>query len=313
MSTNHVCNQKNVDLDGNPLTLYDNNAQICNGTFTKLNYNKTHPSFTAGINYELANNMSVYGRVSYGGHFDDFDNGIRGSGGNFAPMQKIHNFEGGFKYQADWIFLDLSAYHRQFTGLQYSYTDNANVPLGCNSQPATSTNPQCTSLYGADSKGMNMTAVFSFDAFKFNTLVAWQDGHYSHENGFITVTDVNGHPLSVDFNGQPLQRQPKLRYMLTPSYDFRFDWGDILPFVTYTHNGNRFEDQTGLAPLGAYNTWDFGVVANYGKNWQFRVQGTNLSNEIGLTEGNARVAGIPADRAACCSRVRSKAAKSTSR
>ncbi len=41
------------------------------------------------------------------------------------------------------------------------------------------------------------------------------------------------------------------------------------------------------------NTWDFGIVANYEKNWQFRVQGTNLSNEIGLTEGNARVAGNP--------------------
>jgi hypothetical protein len=37
----------------------------------------------------------------------------------------------------------------------------------------------------------------------------------------------------------------------------------------------------------------FGVVANVGANWQFRVQGTNLSNEIGLTEGNARVAGNP--------------------
>ena len=289
----YTCNQTNVDLDHNPLTLYDNTAQICDGTYTKLNYNKTHPSFTAGINYELASNMSVYTRASYGGHFDDFDNGIRGSGGNFAPMQKIHNYEAGFKYQADWVYLDISAYHRQFTGLSYSYTDNNNVPLGCNSQPATTTNPQCTSIYGADTKGVNFTGVFTWDQFKFNTLVAYQDGHYSHENGFITVTDVNGHPLSVDFNGQPLQRQPKLRYMLTPSYDFRFDWGDILPYVTYMHAGQRYEDQTGLAPLGAYATWDFGVVANYGKNWQFRVTGTNLTNEIGLTEGNARVAGNP--------------------
>ncbi len=289
----YTCNQHNIDLDGNPLTLYDNKAQVCDGTYTKLHYDKTHPAFTAGVNYELASNMSVYGRASTGAHFDDFDNGIRGSGGNFAPMQKIRNYEAGFKYQADWVYLDLSAYHRQFSGLQYAYTDNNNVPLGCNSLPSSSTNPQCTSLYGADTKGINATAVFQWDAFKFNTLVAYQDGHYSHENGFITVTDVNGHPLSVDFNGQPLQRQPKLRYMLTPSYDFRFDWGDILPFVTYTHNGQRYEDQTGLAPLGSYDTWDFGIVANYGKNWQFRVQGTNLSNEIGLTEGNARVAGNP--------------------
>jgi TonB dependent receptor/TonB-dependent Receptor Plug Domain len=289
-----TCNQKNIDLDGNQFTLYDNTAQICDGTYTKLHYDKTHPAFTLGVNYELASNMSVYGRASSGGHFDDFDNGIRGSGGNFAPMQKIRNYEAGFKYQADWVYLDISAYHRQFSGLSYNYTDNENVPLGCNSLPVTSTNPQCSSLYGSDTKGVNFHGVFTpVENFKVDTLVAYMDGHYSHENGFITVTDVNGNPLSVDFNGQPLQRQPKWRFMVTPSYNIVFDWGNVLPFVTYTHNGQRFEDQTGLAPLGSYHTWDFGVVANYGKNWQFRVQGTNLTNEIGLTEGNARVAGSP--------------------
>jgi outer membrane receptor protein involved in Fe transport len=290
----YTCNQKKVDLDGNPLTLYDNNAQICDGTYTKLNYNKTHPSFTAGVNYELASNMSVYARASTGGHFDDFDNGIRGSGGNFAPMQKIKNYEAGFKYQADWVYLDLSAYHRQFTGLTNNRTNNTGVPLDCSGNPTSvSGQAQCSYIYGADTKGVNMTAVFQWDAFKVNTLVAYQDGHYDHAATAIPYTDVNGNTLFADYNGQPLQRQPKLRYMITPSYDFRFDWGDVLPFVTYTHNGQRYEDQTGLAPLGSYDTWDFGVVANYGKNWQFRVQGTNLSNEIGLTEGNARVAGVP--------------------
>ena len=290
----YTCNQTNVDLDGNPLTLYDNNAQICNGTFTKLNYDKTHPSFTAGVNYELADNMSVYARASSGGHFDDFDNGIRGSGGNFAPMQKIRNYEGGFKYQADWVFLDLSAYHRQFTGLTNSRTDANNVPLDCNGTPtAQSGAAQCTYIYGADTKGINATAVFAFDKFKLNTLVAYQDGHYDHAATAIPYVDVNGNTLFADYNGQPLQRQPKLRFMLTPSYDFLFDWGDILPYVTYMHAGQRYEDQTGLAPLGSYYTWDFGVVANYGKNWQFRVTGTNLTNQIGLTEGNARVAGVP--------------------
>lgn len=292
--TQFTCNQKNVDLDGNPLTLYDNNAQICDGTFTKLNYNKTHPSFTLGANYELADNMSVYGRASAGGHFDDFDNGIRGSGGNFAPMQKIRNYEYGFKYQSDWAFIDVAAYHRQFVGLQYGFTDNNNVPLTCSGQPATNGLAQCTASYGSDTKGVNFHGVFTpVENFRVDTLVAYMDGHYSHENGFLPVTDVNGNTLEVEFDGQPLQRQPKLRYMFTPSYNFVFDWGNVLPYVTYTHVGQRYEDQTGLAPLGSYETWDFGILANYGKNWQFRVSGTNLTNQIGLTEGNARVAGNP--------------------
>jgi len=31
-----------------------------------------------------------------------------------------------------------------------------------------------------------------------------------------------------------------------------------------------------------------------GPNWQFRLQGTNLTNAIGLTEGNARITGSSA-------------------
>jgi outer membrane cobalamin receptor len=293
--TQRTCNQKNVNLDGNPYTLWDNTAQICDGTYTTLHYNKTHPSFTSGLNYEIADNMSAYLRVSSGGHFNDFDNGIRGSGGDFAPMQKIRNFEYGFKYQSEWIYLDAVGYHRQFTGLTNSRTSATAVPLDCNGDPTSQSGlPQCVYLYGADTKGANFTAVFTpVQNFNINTLLAYMDGHYSHAASSIPYTDVNGNTLYANYNGQPLQRQPKLRYMITPNYNFVFDWGNIMPFVTFTHVGQRYEDQTGLAPLGAYHTWDFGIVANYGRNWQFRVQGTNLTNEIGLTEGNARVAGVP--------------------
>ncbi|HEX7915077.1 TonB-dependent receptor [Rudaea sp.] len=293
-----TCNQKNVNgggLDGNPYTLYDNGAQVCDGTYTTLHYDKTHPAFTTGLNYEIADNMSAYLRVSSGGHFNDFDNGIRGSGGNFAPMQKVRNLEYGFKYQADWVFVDVSAYHRQFTGLPYSRTDINNRPVDCDGNPTSQSNKaQCTANYGADTTGVNFHGVFTpIENFKIDTLVAYQDGHYSHAEFAYVYNDVNGDQKTTFIDGKPLQRQPKLRYMITPSYKFVGDGWDIMPFVTFTHVGQRYEDQTGLAPLGAYKTWDFGIVANYGKNWQFRVQGTNLSNEIGLTEGNARVAGVP--------------------
>jgi hypothetical protein len=288
-----TCNQKNVDLDNNPLTLFDNNAQICDGTFTQLHYDKTHPSFTAGVNYELANNMSVYGRVSSGGHFDDFDNGIRGSGGNFAPMQKIHNFEYGWKWQTE------LGVHRR-VGLSPPVHRPAELPNklswrtgGLRRQSNVAERLAAMHLFLVRTQGRQLPRPVHVDQLQGRYADRLSDGHYSHAATSIPYTDVNGNLLKVEFNGQPLQRQPKLRYMLTPSYNFVTDWGNILPFFTYTHVGQRYEDQTGLAPLGVYNTWDFGVVANYGNHWQFRVQGTNLSNEIGLTEGNARVAGNP--------------------
>ncbi len=74
--------------------------------------------------------MSVYGRANTGGHFDDFDNGIRGTGGNFSPMEKVRNLEAGFKYQTPVLYLDASVYFRKFTGLQYQETNGAGVPIG---------------------------------------------------------------------------------------------------------------------------------------------------------------------------------------
>jgi outer membrane cobalamin receptor len=295
-----TCEQTTVSL-GSQYDLWEQSSQVCkrdaNGNilYDTLHYNKTHPSFTAGLNYEIADNMSAYLRVSAGGHFDDFDNGIRGTGGNFAPMQKIRNFEYGFKYQADWVYADLSAYHRQFTGLTSTATNATAQPLDCNGNPtSTSGLPQCTYIFGADSKGFNGHVVFTpIENFKVDTLVALMYGHYSHAATSTPYTNVNGDTLYANYNDQPLQRQPMQRYMFTPSYNFVFDWGNVMPFVTYTYNGQRYEDTTGLAPLGKYHTWDFGVVANYGKNWQFRLAGTNLTNQIGLTEGNARVAGVP--------------------
>jgi len=64
-------------------------------------------------------------------------------------------------------------------------------------------------------------------------------------------------------------------------------WGELTAFATYTYVGPRTSDFSALQPIGTLNTLDFGVVAAVGSNWEVRVQGTNLTNELGLTEGSA--------------------------
>lgn len=280
-ATHNACNFKSVNLDGNANTLYDNTVNVCDGTFTHLDYNKTHPSFTVGANYELADNMSVYIRANTGAHFDDFDNGIRGTGGNFSPMSKIRNLEGGFKYQSPVIYVDASVYTRKFTGLQYQETNGAGVNIGQ------------ISNYGSSTKGLNLNASWTpVENLKLTLVGNYMDGHYTNYNGCAQYTDINGNTQCVGLNDKPLQRQPKVRYMFTPSYRIVTSWGDITGFVTYTHIGQRYEDQSGLQPLGPYHTFDAGIIANYEKNWHLTLRGTNLSNEIGLTEGNSRIFGV---------------------
>ena len=109
---------------------------------------------------------------------------------------------------------------------------------------------------------------------------------------YTNVVTGNG---CAPIEGQQLQRQPKLRYMLTPSYRLPLGCGEIEAYVTYTHVGDHTQDQSGLQQLGTYETWDFGITANVGENWQFALRGTNVTDELGLTESNSRIFGVAAD------------------
>ncbi len=280
----NVCNLQNVNLDNNPYTLYNNSVPVCNGTYSTTRYNKTHPSWTIGANYELADNMSVYVRANRGAHFGDFDNALRGNTtGNTPPLQKIQNFEGGFKYQSSLFYANITVYHRQFSGLPYQPTNAQGAPVG---SPL---------LYGSDSKGINLSgAITPTRHLRLQLVADYLDGHYTHYAACIPyVNQVTGNGCAF-INGKQLQRQPKFRYMFTPSYTIPTAWGDVMAWVTYTYVGPHTQDQSGLQQLGTYSTWDFGVVADVGRNWELRLQGTNITNALGLTESNSRIFGAAA-------------------
>jgi hypothetical protein len=189
--------------------------------------------------------------------------------------------EAGFKYQSNVLYVDVSAYHRLFTGLQYQETSVNGQPIGT------------ISNYGSDSKGVDLKTTWSpIENLRLSLMYVYMDGHYSHYNGCAQYTDINGNTQCIGLNGAPLQRQPKNRYMFTPSYTLPTSWGDITAFLTYTYVGQHYQDQSGLQPLGTYHTLDGGIIANVGADWQFRLQGTNLTNELGLSEGNSRVFGV---------------------
>jgi outer membrane receptor for Fe3+-dicitrate len=283
-ATNRVCNLTNQDLDANPLTLYNNAVPVCNGTFAVTDYDEDFVSWTVGANYSFTDSMSAYARVNRGGHFLDFDNGIRGGiTGDTDPMQEIDNYEVGFKFQNDLLYADVSAYFRDFTGLSYQQTTAGGAPTGARL------------FYGSESKGVNFIgALTPGDNFRFQVVANYLDGEYTDFDACFPFTNVVTGNGCAPIEGEQLQRQPKLRYMLTPSYRMPWNDGDIEAYVTYTHVGDHTQDQSGLQQLGSYNTWDAGVTLNYSDNWQFALRGTNLSDELGLTESNSRIFGVAA-------------------
>jgi len=275
-----TCNTSATQL-GAATDLYDNAVPVCNGTYDYEHYEKSKVTWTLGANYEFTNYMSAYVRVNNGVHYDDFDNNIRGAHGKYAPLETVNNYEGGFKFQNTYAYVDVSIYQRDFTGLQYT--------------PSTSTGSPITGetlIYGATSHGLDFVAsVTPVTGLNIRLVGDYMDGHYTDYTGCIPYTTVLGQPACGNIDGAPLQRQPKWQFRLTPSYTVPAGWGDITGFVTYEYVGQRYEDLAGLQPLGTYYMLGAGLIANVGSNWEFRIQGTNLTNQIGLTEGNARVFG----------------------
>jgi hypothetical protein len=290
--TERGCNVTPIDLDDDSLNLYNKGVLTCNGTFTTTDYDPTRISWTAGVNRQLASDLSIYGRIDHGVHFLNFDDVLNVPTGKTGPELTIENVEIGLKYQARWIYADVAAYRKIFSGLTYVPTDADGVQL-----------PGPPLIFGADSKGVNATIVITpMEHLRLQLIGNYFDGRYSNNSSCLPyVSAVTGSGCAV-IDGRPLQRQPVWHLAFTTSYTLPFSWGDLTTFLTYTYVGKHWEDMSGLQSLGTFDTLDFGVIAALGRNWEVRVQGTNITNALGLTEGVSQYVAAPASGAVMLAR-----------
>jgi len=263
------------DLDANPYTVYNNNAEYLADSYDHPSGSRSAPSWTLGANYALSDHMSAYARVNEGVFLPSFDDIV--NQGN-PPVEKIHNMELGFKYQAPWIYADISVYRRLFHGIPYSI----DLPTG-----------QVNLVYGSVTKGVNtQVTITPFEHFSVTLGGNYMDGHYSGYDSCVPYVAQDGSERCDTISGMRLSRQPKFQYRLTPAYVVPTGWGSMKFWLTYESVGNRYGDRLQQQPLGSYHDLAVGAIANIGENWMLTLRGTNITNEIGITEGNARLFGF---------------------
>ncbi|HEX4267482.1 MAG TPA: TonB-dependent receptor [Steroidobacteraceae bacterium] len=286
-------NQTNVQL-GTQYDLWDNSVALPNGTWSHGYENNTIPTFSVGANYEFNDHMSAYVRINNGVLFENMDdvrcNVNNGSNGcpSKTPLQTVRNYEGGFKIQNQWAYIDASVYRKTFKGIAYTPTNIEDVQIGP------------SSVYGSTSTGGRLVGsvtpfatsdIQALSAFKITVNGIWEDAYYTGFGGCYIYQNITGQTICGTINNKQLARLPKFQVRLTPSDTQSLDWGTVTEQLTYERIGERYQDDTGLTPLPAYYDLAFGVDAMYGDNWEFRVLGSNLTNQLGLTEGNARFGG----------------------
>jgi outer membrane receptor protein involved in Fe transport len=286
-------NTANVQM-GSQYDLWDNAVTLPNGTWSHGYENNTMPTFSVGANYEFSNHMSAYVRINNGVLFENFDdvrcNVNNGGNGcpNRTPLQTVRNYEGGFKIQNAWMLIDASVYRKTFKGIAYTPVNPDNVPIG----PA--------STYGSTSTGGRIdgsvtpfatSANQPLSTFRIEINGIYEDAYYTGFAGCFLYTNILNQQVCGTIDGQQLARLPKFQWRLTPSDTQAFDWGTLTEQMTYESIGRRYQDDTGLTPLPSYYDLAFGVDAMIGDSFELRVLGSNITNQLGLTEGNARFGG----------------------
>jgi TonB dependent receptor len=205
-----------------------------------------------------------------------------------VPQSSIQNYELGFKIQNKWMYIDLSGYDKEFSGLAYTPSDINGVAIG----PATT--------YGSTALGVRLNGSVNpfaasdnqmLSSFRIGINAIAEHAYYKDFQGCAIYFDINNQKQCGTINGQQLARLPKSRVYLTPQDTQVFNWGSLTEMVSYEHIGQHYQDNTGLLPLHSYYDMGFGIDAMIGESWELRLLGSNITNQIGLTEGNARFGG----------------------
>ncbi|KQV50665.1 hypothetical protein ASC95_15025 [Pelomonas sp. Root1217] len=261
--TGTIANVSSGDLDADPTTIYNNNLSYFNGTNTLIDSKLSRSSFTGGANYAFTRDFSAFVRVNKGHRLPDFDV-LRGRGANESKdsVEDITQYEIGLKTATKLYSALLTAYANKLTNSQtQQFTNAGNVVLRPNSK-ATGVEFELALRPGY---GFEIAATGNF-----------QDAKYKDFQ---------------QFTGNRVERAPKFQARLTPSWQTQTGLGQLRAFATFSHVGERFADQTNTLKLPAYRTIDAGAVFSMDNGLEVRLTGTNLTNKVGLTEGNFRVPG----------------------
>jgi outer membrane receptor protein involved in Fe transport len=275
--TGSVEGKQTVDL-GVGGTLADNQFITGTGAFTPIDRSYNDTGLTLGANYQLADALGVFARYTdtfrlpspsefQGQPADALRTDIR--------TTPVRMSETGVKYQSDFVDLYATAFHTTFENVRF--TDN--VFNSATNSFTTRVGYADTKTYGVEVEGMVRPVEWA----DLSAAISWQNPEYEN---FTFTQNVGGAPVTVTFNGKQLIRVPEIGLRVVPGVNLLDNRLRLEAPIEYY--SKRYADTANTQSLPAY------TVVNLNARWDvtdalsFSLAGVNLTNEIGLTEGNPR-------------------------
>jgi len=259
-----ISNGETVDLDGNPATPWDNATALAGTARTRSSPDFDHTGYSVGFNYEFTPQHAIFGHYTDAAklpHFDDIRGGsLRDDG--------VTNIELGYKTSLDMLGLFATLFQTEFDNVFF----NDILADGSQARRSASTRTRGVELEGAWRPVNVLNISFS---------ITYQEPEY---RDFVVRNDATG--IVTDLSGNQIRRIPKFMARLTPTYYFMQGRGRA--YLTYTHVDKRFSNDENTIELPSYDKFDAGVIFDVTEAFTLQLSGDNLTDEVGLTEGNPR-------------------------
>ncbi len=267
-----VANKTTVNL-GDPTTLADDQVLTGNGTFTEVDRAFDDFGWTVGANYQLNRYAGVFARYTETFKLPsagDYNGSPTRTDLQSVPIQMA---ELGVKYGSDLFNLFATGFYSKFQGL--SFTNFRFNPV-TNQYDDPEIVVADTETWGVEVEALLRPSPF----FDVSVAATYQDPQYK---GF-TYTDQNG--VLQDFDGNQLIRVPQLSLRAVPAVNLFDDM--VRAELEVEHYTKRYPDIANSQELPAYTLLNLNLRAQVTDFLALGVNASNLTNELGLTEGNPR-------------------------
>jgi len=275
--TGSVEGKQTVDL-GVVGTLADNQVITGTGAFTPIDRDFDGTSWTLGANYQFARRAGVFGRYTETVRLpapSEFQGSAADALRTDIRKTPVKMLEAGFKWQSDLFDVYATAFQTKFENIRF----NDSVFNSTTNSFTTRVAYGDTNTVGLELEGIIRPVEWA----DLSAALSWQNPEY---DTFRFTENVGGVPTVRDFGGNQLIRVPKVGARMVPGLNLLGDSLRIeLPVEYYSE---RFADVANSQPLEAYTVVNLNLRWNINDSVAFSVAGANLTNEIGLTEGNPR-------------------------
>lgn len=250
-------------------TTADDNMAVLGNKYTYWNYDVNKVSFTTAVNYKINSENAVYAR---------FSNGFRSPNeesyyNNMTDLGKIkpvttNQLEIGYKYYSRTFDIGVIPFYSALKNLSFTdvFSDGTSENKFAN-----------TTNIGVELEGY--ARLFN------NVLEVTFNGTFQNPK-YKDFRGNNADGTTFDYDGNLVRRMPKFYFNISPAVNITKQWR---AYVSMNYYGKRFQDEANNENNTLPSFTEFGAGTSYqlGKI-RFAIDGTNVFNTIGITEGDPR-------------------------